>query len=197
MAENRGFRSHSHPSINEGEWSPAFVCFSRVGETRLSFRCTRSPGEKIMTTNADAPFVLFGTDHVLTMLIIVLVSIALPMAMRQAGPGNLERSVAGVLAAALGGHELFKIWGRVYLYGEPLVQHLPLHLCSAATFLTAYVLVQRCYSSYEIVYFRGDTKWSSVTTSRLPHRIWGSIRGWGSSGRRSLPILVKNASSPA
>lgn len=98
---------------------------------------------------------MFGADHVLTMLIIFFVSIALPMAMRQAGPANRERLVSAVLAASLVAHGLFKIWVRVFLYGEPLVQHLPLHLCNVATILTAYVLVRRSYSAYEVVYFWG------------------------------------------
>lgn len=93
--------------------------------------------------------------HVLTMLFIVFVSIALPMTMRRAGPGNIERSVAAGLAAALVAHELFKIWVAVYVYRLPLVQHLPLHLCGVATFLVAYVLVRRSYSAFEIGYFWG------------------------------------------
>jgi hypothetical integral membrane protein (TIGR02206 family) len=108
-----------------------------------------------MTTNGPTPFVLFGHHHVLTMLVILSVSIALPVVMRRAGSGKVKRSVATVLAAGLVTQELFKTWVRVHWYGEPLVQHLPLHLCGVATLLMAYVLVRRSYSGYEIAYFWG------------------------------------------
>ena len=108
-----------------------------------------------METNAYVPFVLFGEDHLLTLLIIAVASVALPLAMRQVGQGRLERSVAVVLAVVLVGHEFFKMWLRVYVFGQPLVEYLPLHLCNLASFVMAYVLVRRSYSAYEIVYFWG------------------------------------------
>ena len=106
-----------------------------------------------MDTNTYVPFVIFGSDHLLTLLIIAVVAIVLPLAVRQAADDGLDRSVAAVLAAALVLHELFKIWFRVDVLGLSLAESLPLHLCNLAAFVVAYVLVRRSYSAYEIAYF--------------------------------------------
>lgn len=108
-----------------------------------------------MTSNGATSFVLFGPDHVTTILIIVAVSIAVPIVVRRAATGGAQRWIATILAVALLANELSKMWVRAYWYGAPIVEVLPLHLCSAAAFLTAYVLVRRRYAVYEIVYFWG------------------------------------------
>lgn len=108
-----------------------------------------------MTANDATSFNPFGQAHVLTLLVILCASIALPMAMRRVASRNAQRSVAAILAVVLVAQEFFKTWLWVFWYGEPLVEHLPLHLCGAAALLVAYVLVQRAYSVYEIVYFWG------------------------------------------
>lgn len=106
-----------------------------------------------MEINADVPFVLFGSDHLLTLLMIAVVAIVLPLTVRQAAEEGLERSVATVLAAALVLNEVFKIWFRMDVLGLSLAESLPLHLCNLASFVMAYALVRRSYPTYEVVYF--------------------------------------------
>ena len=110
---------------------------------------------RAMDTNANPTFVLFGWDHLVTMLVVAVVAIGLPLAARKAGQARFGRSIAAVLAVALVVHECFKIWAYVWLFDQPLTEHLPLHLCNVATFVMAYVLVRQSYSAYEIVYFWG------------------------------------------
>jgi hypothetical integral membrane protein (TIGR02206 family) len=104
---------------------------------------------------ADTAFVLFGWDHVLTVLIVAVASVGLPLGVRQIGPNRFGRPVAVGLAVALVTHECFKTWVYIGLSGQPVIENLPLHLCNLATLVTAYVLVRRSYQIYEVVYFWG------------------------------------------
>ncbi len=123
-----------------------------------------------MTSSIESQFVLFGTDHLTTMLLIAATSVALPMAMRQVEQQRRERLFAIFLGAALVIHEFVKIGTRVWVYDMPLVQHLPLHLCGAATFLVAYVLARRSYTAFEVAYFwmMGGTL-QAIATPDLKH----------------------------
>ena len=106
-----------------------------------------------MVTQADPLFELFGVAHVLTMLIILFVSIALPITMRRFGSPKSERAGSAILGYLLLTLGVFKIWLYIGYYGQPLAPTLPLHLCNAAVFLTAFVLIRRSYAAYEVMYF--------------------------------------------
>ena len=116
-------------------------------------------------SSAESQFVLFGAHHLVTMLLIAATSVALPVAMRQVEQQRTERLFAIVLSVALVIHEFVKIGIRVWVYDLPLVHHLPLHLCGAATFLVAYVLARRSYAAFEVAYFwmMGGTLQALVT----------------------------------
>jgi hypothetical integral membrane protein (TIGR02206 family) len=103
----------------------------------------------------DTPFVLFGTAHLLTILLIALSSAVLPWIVHRAGPAVPERAIARSLAILLVAHELFKIWMRMAVYGQSPGEALPLHLCNVAAFLIAYVLVWSRYRAFEVAYFWG------------------------------------------
>ena len=85
-----------------------------------------------MNSSETAQFVIFGTDHILAMLVIVAVAIGLPLAVRRAGSATADRRVALVLGAALPVYECAKIFIRVNFYGYELAGQLPFHLCSVA-----------------------------------------------------------------
>ena len=108
-----------------------------------------------MPPSADAHFVPFGTSHVVAMLLIAAVAAVLPLALRRAGSDSAIRRVALGLGIALVGHELVKLWSRAFVYGHPIVESLPLQLCSVETLLVAFVLVRRSYAAFEIAYFWG------------------------------------------
>ena len=100
-------------------------------------------------------FVLFSPSHLWTIAIIVMVSALVPLWVRRTGSEKLADRLAKGLAAFVILHELVKTWVLVAVYDQPLVYHLPLHLCSIAILLTAVTLTWRNYRAYELVYFWG------------------------------------------
>lgn len=100
-------------------------------------------------------FTLFGPAHLSALVLIGAVGVLLPLWVRRRSSAASRRRVAHVLAGLLVGQELLKIWMDTQLYGFPLAERLPLHLCGVAVFLTAVVLVRRTYRLYEIIYFWG------------------------------------------
>jgi hypothetical integral membrane protein (TIGR02206 family) len=100
-------------------------------------------------------FVLFGPAHLGTIAAIVAAAVLVPLWVRRSGSERLANRLAVGMAAFVVVHEVVKIWVRVALYDMPLVQHLPLHLCGIAIFLTAIMLARRSYPAYELVYFWG------------------------------------------
>ena len=108
-----------------------------------------------MTADVEVRFVLFGADHLLTMILIGFVAVAFPMIMRRVESPLLERSVAAAMGVALVVYEILKIFIRVYLDEQPLAHSLPLHLCGIEAFLVAYILARRSYAAFEVAYFWG------------------------------------------
>lgn len=60
---------------------------------------------------------------------------------------------AWLLAGALLGHELFKLWLFVGVDGQPWARSLPLDLCRLNALLCAWLLVRRSYRVFEVSYF--------------------------------------------
>ena len=102
-----------------------------------------------------ARFVPFGASHLTTLAVIFLVSIGLPLAVRRWGSDRLARRLATTVAVLGVLHELYGRWAWVAIWHQPLVDHLPLHICGAAVFLTAVLLIWRSHRVYEVVYFWG------------------------------------------
>jgi len=100
---------------------------------------------------AGPSFVLFGPIHVFTLALIAAVAIVLPLLVRRLGP-DAARSVALLLAALLLVQEVADVSLQLVRRG-PSVQLLPLHLCSLAVFVTAWMLVSRNPRVFEIAYF--------------------------------------------
>lgn len=98
------------------------------------------------------PFELFGSGHLLTLAVIAALAAALPWWARHR-PAPLQRAVALALASALLLREAVGIPMAVWLYGQPALQALPLHLCGIALFLTVYVLLRRSQAVLEVTYF--------------------------------------------
>ncbi|WP_295888673.1 TIGR02206 family membrane protein [uncultured Thiohalocapsa sp.] len=97
------------------------------------------------------PFVLFGSAHLITLALIAAVAILLPLALRRYAPAAL-RPVAVVLAALLLAQEAVDVAMQLWRFG-PSVQLLPLHLCTLALLVTAWMLVTRSPRVFEVAYF--------------------------------------------
>lgn len=108
---------------------------------------------KTMNPGSTAGFVLFGTAHVLTLVVIAVVAVGVPLAAARFGTANVQHGIAFVIGCALPVYEVLKIFVRAYIYDFPFAQQLPFHLCSLALFLIAYLLIRRSYPVFEIAYF--------------------------------------------
>ncbi len=95
----------------------------------------------------------FGTAHLTTICLILAVALALPLAVRFVIP-TVTRPVAYLLAALLLAQELVKIWTRVDTHGFS-ADLLPLHMCTLAVYLSAWMLVTQDRRIFEVVYFWG------------------------------------------
>ena len=116
---------------------------------------------------AGPSFILFGPAHLCTLALIGAVAIVLPLLVRRLCPGAV-RSVALLLAALLLVQEAVNLGLQLARYG-PSVYLLPLHLCSLAVFVTAWMLVTRGPRVFEVAYFwalAGTTQ--ALATPDLP-----------------------------
>jgi hypothetical integral membrane protein (TIGR02206 family) len=96
-------------------------------------------------------FVLFGPIHVFTLALIAAVAIVLPLLVRRFVP-HAVHLVALSLAALLLVQEVGNLGLQLARHGLS-AQLLPLHLCSLAVFVTAWMLVSHNLRVFEIAYF--------------------------------------------
>ena len=100
-----------------------------------------------------AYFKLFGPDHLLTMLLILVACVALPVLVRRARSTEIERRLAATLGIVLLLNEALKMAVGILVYQLPVEELLPLHLCAVTAFLVAYMLLRRSYAVFEVAYF--------------------------------------------
>lgn len=100
------------------------------------------------------PFVLFNTAHLSALGVILLINILIIVFRKRFSPGGktaLRYSLAVVLVMV---EVSWHVWN--YAIGDWTIQTmLPLHLCSALVWLSAYMLVTKSYRIYEFSYFLG------------------------------------------
>jgi len=111
-----------------------------------------------VTILADAAntFESFGVPHIAAIAVTILVATTLPVWARRVGSPRLTRTIAWTIAIVLLVNEF--AYYAAGLYYEPrdfLTEYLPLHICGAATFLTAWVLVRPNRYLFEIAFFWG------------------------------------------
>jgi hypothetical integral membrane protein (TIGR02206 family) len=101
-----------------------------------------------------APFELFGAAHLAALVFVAVVNILI-IARQRAFTECHRRIFRYVLAATLVVFETsWHLWN--YFTGQWTVQTmLPLHLCSALVWASAYMLLTRSYAVYEFAYFLG------------------------------------------
>jgi hypothetical integral membrane protein (TIGR02206 family) len=107
---------------------------------------------------ANGTFRLFGTAHVVAIVLTIAVPVALSLWVRRAGESSrASRAVCGVLAGMLVLNEgVYYVQSYLTLGVGVLVREcLPLHVCGIAAYLTAWALVRRRRWAYEVSYFWG------------------------------------------
>ncbi|MBT8137418.1 MAG: TIGR02206 family membrane protein [Gammaproteobacteria bacterium] len=100
-------------------------------------------------------FVTFGTGHLATAGVAIASAVIVPLLLRNQLNEAQKLTLGRGLAALLVVHEGIRIALRSGVYDQPLIQHLPLHLCGAVLVLGIIMLWLRSYRLYEIVYFWG------------------------------------------
>ncbi len=99
-----------------------------------------------------APFVLFGTWHLVALLVIVLINVAM-LAFRKTSE-KTHRSIRWIMAIVLWVDEAsWHVWNLYW--GHWNVADLPLHICSLLIWLTGFMLIFKIYWIYEFTYFIG------------------------------------------
>lgn len=106
--------------------------------------------------NSSVPaFVPFGLQHWLGTGITVAIAVLLPVLVRwyASPPGQdaARRIIAVCLLIDIG----LGLAVRVGVYGLPLLEHLPLHLCGMSVTLGAFMLWLRSYRLYQVLYYWG------------------------------------------
>lgn len=99
------------------------------------------------------PFVLFGPDHVLALLLTAVVTLSLTLLVRRSPWGivSVSARVGLALYLLLTGGLVFVIAARSGLFR--LIELLPFHLCDMAILLAVVALLWRVQGVYEVLYY--------------------------------------------
>ena len=100
-------------------------------------------------------FVLFGVQHWAGTGITVAIAVLLPLLLRWRASPQGQDTARKVLAACMFVDLFLGPAVRAGVYGMPLAEHLPLHLCGMTVTLGAFMLWTRSYRLYEVLYYWG------------------------------------------
>lgn len=134
----------------------AIIClalFVAVGGRTACAACQTS--WHVVHSGIDMSFVAFGPAHWVGVIVVACVAVGLPIATLLLASPTQRRWLEIGLAFLLVAHVVVNAWVRSEFYGQPIQQHLPLHLCGASMILSVMVLLFHSYRAYEITYFWG------------------------------------------
>ena len=110
-------------------------------------------GELFAKDYTGAPFELFGTPHVIALILVALGNFALVFARR--ANSSARRTLRYGLAIVLIVNETaWHVWNLSVGLWTPQTM-LPLHLCSVMVWVSAFMLLKENYALYEYIYFLG------------------------------------------
>lgn len=101
------------------------------------------------------PFELFGTAHLVTLALLVLLGAILVAGTRLLASPAQSRRIAVGIALFMLVQELFDRGWHWLVIGDPFKNVLPLHLCGLSVFLTIFMLLTRSFAVFELLYFWG------------------------------------------
>ena len=106
--------------------------------------------------DSGAPsFVLFGLQHWLGTGITLAIAVLLPLLVRRRASPRGQDTARKVIAVCMFIDIGLGPAVRAGIYGLPLAEHLPLHLCGMTVTLGAFMLWFRSYRMYEVLYYWG------------------------------------------
>ena len=99
------------------------------------------------------PFTIFGTSHIITLVIILCLAIFFPRAYRNKSVSQKE-NVAKILAISIIALELIKpfIWHSL---DYPWIRLIPIHMCSLSGFFIGIFLLTKKRIFFEVAFFWG------------------------------------------
>ena len=100
------------------------------------------------------PFILFGTDHLLAILAVILISILVPYYLKKTSQATKKR-FGFVLAYILILNELVKPYYHTQFFGYDLLNVLPFHMCALSAFSISIFLLTNKRIFYEVAFFWG------------------------------------------
>ena len=100
------------------------------------------------------PFILFGTDHLLAILAVILISILVPHYLKKTSFITKKR-FGYVLACILILNELVKPYYHTHFFGYDLLKVLPFHMCDLSAFSISFFLLTNKRIFYEVAFFWG------------------------------------------
>jgi len=100
------------------------------------------------------PFILFGTDHLLAILAVILISILVPNYLKKTSLITKKR-FGYVLACILIFNELIKPYYHTQFFGYDLLKVLPFHMCALSAFSISFFLLTNKKIFYEVAFFWG------------------------------------------
>ena len=100
------------------------------------------------------PFILFGTDHLLAILTVILISTLVPHYLKKTSLATKKR-FGYVLAYILILNELVKPYYHTQFFGYDLLKVLPFHMCALSAFSISFFLLTNKRIFYEVAFFWG------------------------------------------
>ena len=100
------------------------------------------------------PFILFGKEHVLAILIVFLTAILLPVYLKKTST-IINHRFGYILASILILNELIKPYYHTQFFGYDLLRVLPFHMCALSSFSISLFLLTNKRILYEMAFFWG------------------------------------------
>ena len=100
------------------------------------------------------PFILFGKDHILAIVMVILISIIFPAYLKKTSTKTKDW-FGYILAFTLILNELVKPYYHTHFFGYDLLMVLPFHMCALSAFSISFFLINNKRIFFEVAFFWG------------------------------------------
>ena len=100
------------------------------------------------------PFILFGTDHIVAILAVILTAILVPFCLKKTSV-KTKHLVGSILASVLILNELLKPYYWSQFFDYDLLNVLPFHMCALSALSISLFLITQKRILYEVAFFWG------------------------------------------
>ena len=102
-------------------------------------------------------FILFGSQHLISIASIFFISVIFPLIIRGLNVKSVTKSVLLILGITLIAHELIKPFYRVIYYDHSIYEVFPIHICHLAALSMGVYILTKVKFFFEVAYFFGLT----------------------------------------